>query len=130
VVSQAERHSDALTLRTTVTPSGPAVDGAQFYMPALQSLRLVKQQSDQIAYSQDFLRLYREFKNVAVKREGPKWTFETNLAIVGSGPARAFRIVHPILIRHGETRDCIMVAALSPVPVNLPITDCRTLGRN
>jgi len=58
-----------------------------------------------------------------------KWLFVSEFEIRDSSPPRVFRINHPILIRHGETRECFIVASFAPIAVSFPIQECQTLGQ-
>jgi hypothetical protein len=127
VSSSAQRSGNVLKFFTSVRVQGEAASTASFAMPALASLEVTKAQPDQFNFSREFVERYESNKQITFKGQAG-WKFTSEVPITSS-VARAFRITHPIEIRHGATRDCTLVTSFSPVPVSFPFTECKMIGQ-
>jgi hypothetical protein len=126
VWSSATLAENKLLISTRVTAVGKALEGAVFSMPALQALNGTRVQPEPLVTYSNFLEQYHKHRIEAVKYQD-EWRF-TKAFDVSSSSARAFIISHPIMVRHGDIRDCFMAASFAPIGMSFPVEECQFLG--
>jgi hypothetical protein len=128
VRSFAELSGNKLTFNTHVSAGGSALEGSLFSMPALESLNATKPQAELLKTYLAFLQQYRELRSQVAKGQR-EWQYHLELDLGTSAVnARAFTITAPIMVKHGETRECILVSSFAPIGANFPLQECEMLG--
>jgi hypothetical protein len=129
VSSMAMRVGRRLAYQTVVSAWGSAMNDAAVSMPVLRALSSTKIQRDPLRSYGEFLDRVEGLRREVVKNDS-KWVFTIEVDQEALPSARAYRIRHPIIIKHGDTRECIVSTAYSPIAVSFPIESCAGFGPN
>jgi hypothetical protein len=128
VRSFAEIAGNKLTFDTHVSAGGSALEGSLFSMPALESLNATRPQPELLKTYLSFLQQYHELRSRTVKGQR-EWQYRVELDLGSNvSGARAFTITAPVMVRHGETRECVLVSSFAPIGANFPLQECEMLG--
>jgi len=125
VISRVLPGAGTLTISTQASVRNPRGLDVQLGFPSLQALQQIN--PGQIAGLQDaanYVKTFEEFK----KRLEPgrqEWPFASTISANLSEPVRIFRVNHPVIVSAQGVRHCYLVAAYSPIPITLELSDCR-----
>lgn len=130
VRSSAMLEESQLVFNTQVSVAGSALKEASFSMPAFQALDVSKTYQEPLQTYEDFLFNYRRFRSEIVGNKG-EWPFRRLVDVrtnATAGP-RAFTISSPILVKYGDTRECVIVSFFAPLGIIFPFEECDKVGK-